>query len=246
MKVMLIKSSTKDSLFQQDDPGKCGDFYHIWKSCKYLEWVHYFLEKILHTSQLSKEFITKKVAEARSDFKLLLQQLGVFFLLCVNATHPTNRSHQLLGLKEAFQVLDLPGTHHKEDSGLCKSPPEHPLVGAFAGLPESLFAISLVVLFLGGLFHLVQELSHSELKFRQLLFLCHIGIVDGVLPDLDVKVDPQLSAREPLGRIAVQTDDMLAGSVRGESEFAFTAVSLGEDDLVIRISNFHVHPNLRA
>ena len=73
----------------------------------------------------------------------------------------------------------------------------------------------------------------------------------------------------------VQADDVLAGSVRGESEFAFTAVNLEqkhyscfssdeqqftfermlflltrihlwEDDLVIRISDFHVHPNLRA
>ena len=108
---------------------------------------------------------------------------------------------------------------------------------------------------------------------------------------LDVKMDPQLSAGEPLGGVAeknlvkkarivtlvapVQADDMLAGSVGGESEFAFTAVNLEqkhyscfssdeqqftfermlflltrihlwEDDLVIRISDFHVHPNLRA
>merc|ERR550517_973960 len=89
-------------------------------------------------------------------------------------------SHQLFGLKEAFQVLDLPGSHHQEDSSLRKSPPEHPLVGAFTGLPESLFAISLVVLFLGDLFHLVQELSHSKLKFRQFFLLCNVGIVDGV------------------------------------------------------------------
>ena len=61
-------------------------------------------------------------------------------------------------------------------------------------------------------------------------------------------MDPQLSAREPLGRIAekklssrnllnfclscfqhwlpVQADNVLARSVRGESEFAFTAVDL--------------------
>ena len=93
---------------------------------------------------------TKKVAKARSDIKLLLQQGGVFLRLCVNATRPTKRSHQLLRLKEAFQMLkhktkdewlnewearsrkkhnlemichlDLPGTHYKKDSSLSKSP----------------------------------------------------------------------------------------------------------------------------
>ena len=94
---------------------------------------------------------------------------------------------------------------------------------------------------------LVQQLSHSKLELRQLLLLCHVGIVDGVLPNLkkkisvtivkiiigsvmmimtqqqhglwqpfrmsiiqmgdmcaclDVKMDPQLSAGEPLGGVA--------------------------------------------
>ena len=31
---------------------------------------------------------------------------------------------------------------------------------------------------------LIQELSHSKLELRQLLLLCHVGIVDGVLPNL--------------------------------------------------------------
>ena len=31
---------------------------------------------------------------------------------------------------------------------------------------------------------LVQQLSHSKLELRQLLLLCHVGIVDGVLPNL--------------------------------------------------------------
>ena len=62
---------------------------------------------------------------------------------------------------------------------------------------------------------------------------------------LDVKVDPQLSAREPLGRIAergevrvendnmqarslspVQTDDMLARGVGSKCEFSLAAVNL--------------------
>ena len=67
----------------------------------------------------------------------------------------------------------------------------------------------LIVLFLGDLLHLnqnltytekhqtgqvlrkmkpiedlVQKLSHSKLKLRQLLLLCHVGIVNGVLPNL--------------------------------------------------------------
>ena len=124
------------------------------------------------------------------------------------------------------------------------TPPKHPLVGAFAGLPEPLFAISelsrrqlefifdfclflrispLIVLFFGDLLHLnqrltcikkasssmynkpererggvlmkmkpigdlVQQLSHSKLELRQLLLLCHVGIVDGVLPNLKKKI----------------------------------------------------------
>ena len=34
---------------------------------------------------------------------------------------------------------------------------------------------------------LVQQLSHSKLELRQLLLLCHVGIVDGVLPNLKKK-----------------------------------------------------------
>ena len=35
---------------------------------------------------------------------------------------------------------------------------------------------------------LVQQLSHSKLELRQLLLLCHVGIVDGVLPNLKKKI----------------------------------------------------------
>merc|ERR1719295_1214900 len=157
---MLIKSSTKDSLFQQalGRPEKMKRFLshiEILKILGNLVRIHYFLKNLAFKSIIQR-IQTKKVAKARSDIKLLLQQWGVFLGLCVNATRPTKRSHQLLRLKEAFQMLDLPGTHYKKDSSLCKSPPKHPLVGTFASLPESLLPVSLIVLFLGDLFHLVQ------------------------------------------------------------------------------------------
>ena len=47
----------------------------------------------------------------------------------------------------------------------------------------------LVVLFLGDLFDLVEQLADPELQLRQLLFLGDIGVVDGVLAHLDVQVD---------------------------------------------------------
>ena len=72
---------------------------------------------------------------------------------------------------------------------------------------------------------------------------------------LDVKVDPQLSAREPLGWIAergemrvenynmqarslspVQTDDMLARGVGSKCEFSFAAVQCTPNNGYLKIS----------
>jgi len=157
---MLIKSSTKDSLFQQalGRPEKVKRFLshiEILKILGNLVWIHHFL-KILHSSQLSKESKQRKLPKQGLILNSCSSRGGVFLRLCVNATRPTKRSHQLLRLKEAFQMLDLPGTHYKKDSSLSKSPPKHPLVGTFASLPEPLLPVSLIVLFLGDLFHLVQ------------------------------------------------------------------------------------------
>ena len=60
----------------------------------------------------------------------------------------------------------------------------YPLVRALAGLPEPLLPVPLVVLLLGDLLHLVEQLAHPQLQLRQFLLLGHVGVVDGVLPDL--------------------------------------------------------------
>merc|ERR1712080_763936 len=74
--------------------------------------------------------------------------------------------HQLLRLEETLEMLDLPCSHHQKDSCLSQGPPQHPLVGALAGLSEPLLSVPLVVLLLGDLFHLVQQLPHSQLQLR--------------------------------------------------------------------------------
>ena len=63
---------------------------------------------------------------------------------------------------------------------------------------------------------------------------------------LNVQVNPQLAPTEPLGAVAVQTDHVLPRHVRGEGELALAAVHLGQDDLVVGVSDLHVHPNLGA
>lgn len=49
--------------------------------------------------------------------------------------------HQLLGLKEAFQVTHLPDSSEEEDGCLSNGPPQDPLVGALTGETEALFTI---------------------------------------------------------------------------------------------------------
>lgn len=48
--------------------------------------------------------------------------------------------HQLLGFKEALEVSHLPDADGYEDESLQNRPPQHPLVGALAGLPEALLS----------------------------------------------------------------------------------------------------------
>ena len=47
----------------------------------------------------------------------------------------------------------------------------------------------MVVLLLGDLLNLIKELPDAELQLAELLLLGHVGVVDGVLADLDVQVD---------------------------------------------------------
>ncbi len=57
-------------------------------------------------------------------------------------------------------------------------------------------AYPLIILFLGDLFNLVQELTDSELKLGQLLLLSDVGVVDCVLADLDVQMYSLKSTRQ--------------------------------------------------
>ena len=47
-------------------------------------------------------------------------------------------------------------------------------------------AYSLVILFFGDLFDLIEKLSNSELKLRQLFLLSDVSVVNGVLTNLNV------------------------------------------------------------
>lgn len=48
--------------------------------------------------------------------------------------------NQLLGFKEALEVQHLPDASGHKDEGLQNGPPQHPLVGTLACLPEALLS----------------------------------------------------------------------------------------------------------
>ena len=129
---------------------------------------------------------------------------------------------------------------------LFDNSPQHSLVCALAGLSEPLLPVALVVLLLSDLLHLIKQLPHPQLQLGQLLLLSHVGVVDGVLPDLktritsdtgksvslsthlDVQMNSKLRSAEPLGAVAVQTDHVLPGHVGREGELALAAINLEE------------------
>ena len=51
----------------------------------------------------------------------------------------------------------------------------------------------------------------------------------------------ELGPTEPLGAVAVETDDVFTRHVRGEGELALAAVHLGQDDLVVGVPDLNVH-----
>ena len=59
-------------------------------------------------------------------------------------------------------------------------------------------------------------------------------------------MNSELSSWEPLGGVGVKADDVLPRGVGGEGELALAAVHLGQDDLVVRVPDLHMHPNLRT
>lgn len=154
------------------------------------------------------------------------------------------RLHQFFGLEEALQVLHLPQAHDQEDRSLGERPPENPAVGVFGRAPEPLLAVTLVVLLFRDLFHLILELSDPQLELRQFLLLGHFPVIDGVLSYLNVQMDTELRSREPSTGVGVQTDDVLSWGVRRERELALRGVHLGQDGLVVGVSDLHVHPYL--
>lgn len=158
---------------------------------------------------------------------------------CRSAVCPA--SHQLLGLEEALQVSHLPESHQQQDDCLPSWPPQYPGVRTLAGLSEAFFTEPLVVLLLGDLVDLVQQLPHTQLQFGELLLLRHAAVVNGVLAHLNVQVHPQLTSAEPAGRVGVEADDVLPGWMRGEAKAALRAVHLRQDGFVLGVANLHVH-----
>lgn len=107
------------------------------------------------------------------------------------------RLHKLFSLEERLEMFHLPKAHHEEDSGLCNRPVKYTFVGALAGLTEALFAIALIILFLGDLLDLIQELTDSQLQLCELLLLCDVCVIDGMLSDLNVKMNAKLRSAKP-------------------------------------------------
>lgn len=104
---------------------------------------------------------------------------------------------------------------------------------------------SLVVLFLGDLFHLVKQLPDAQLQFGELLLLHNISVVDGVLAHLYVQVNSELRATEPGRAVGVHADDVFSGGVGREGDAAFRAVHSGQQHLVVWVSHLHVHADSR-
>lgn len=138
---------------------------------------------------------------------------------------------ELLGLEEALEVTHLPGAAAQKYQRLRNGPPEDAGVGGFRGLPEPLLAVPLVVLLFGDLFHLVEQLADPELQLVEFVLRGHFLVVGGVLSDLNVQMHTQLRAREPGGAVRVQTNQVLAGSVRREREAALRSVEFAQDHL---------------
>ena len=57
-------------------------------------------------------------------------------------------------------------------------------------------------------------------------------------------MNAELRPTKPLGTVAVQADHVLPGHVAGEGELALAAVHLGQDDLVVRVPDLHMHSYL--
>lgn len=98
------------------------------------------------------------------------------------------RLDKLLGLEKSTKMTHLPGTGDGKNDDLknCKiyrfsaqnsaiylsnRPVENSRIGRFRSLTESLFTISLIILFFCDLVDLVQKLTNTELKLVQLVLL---------------------------------------------------------------------------
>jgi hypothetical protein len=99
---------------------------------------------------------------------------------------------QFLSLEERLEMFHLPESHHQENGRLRQRPVKDSLVCALARLSEAFFAITLIILLFGDLFHLIQQLTNSKLKLGEFFLLCHVRIIDCMLAYLNVKMDTKL------------------------------------------------------
>ena len=74
---------------------------------------------------------------------------------------------------------------------------------------QAMYSHPLIVLLFGDLLSLVEELTDSKLELRKFLLLSDVSVIDGVLANLDVEVNSQLSSAEPLGAVRVEADHVL-------------------------------------
>lgn len=117
-------------------------------------------------------------------------------------------------------------------------------MSTFRSLSESLLTVPLIILLLSDLVYLIKQLPDSELQLGELLFLRYVGIIDRMLTSIDIQVHPQLAAAsEPAAAVRVQTDHVLARRVRGERNSTLGTVDPRQDGFVVRVPDFHVHPD---
>ena len=87
----------------------------------------------------------------------------------------------------------LPHSSDDKNSSLCDRPPENSGVRSFAGLSKTFLPESLVVLFFLDLLDLIEQLSHTKLKFSQFILRCDLRVIVRVLADKNVEVNTKFS-----------------------------------------------------
>jgi len=138
-----------------------------------------------------------------------------------------SKLHEFLRPEKRLEMVHLPQSRQAQDSRLSDSPPKDAAVCGLARRPETLFSVTLIVLLLGDLLHLIQQLADAQLQLGQLVFRRDLSVIVRMLANLNVKMDSKLTAAEPGGGIGMKADDVFARQMAGECEAPLGAVLLG-------------------